>query len=157
MRLAGAAILIHFETPPKGIGCRSLTFVLYGVLGTVVFLLVFLSSILSHCARVRPKSRGRKFLTCMACISRWTGKFLGIISGLGIIAACLMQLSGGYDNCFCSSTIFGGSPNGVVSFLDASSVKASIFYKFWIGGTVMAMLSSLLYGAAIYFASPMVT
>ncbi|KAF9646666.1 hypothetical protein BDM02DRAFT_2984008 [Thelephora ganbajun] len=154
----GAAILIHLNTPPKGIGCRSLTFVVYGAAATVAFWLLLLSSALAHLARrqsIRERRSGLKtFIGYIATLTRWLGKFIAIANGFGILISCIMQFAGVYDNCFCSSTVFGGDPNGFVWFIDAD-VKGSQVYKYWIGGVAMAFGASGLYTFAIYVATPM--
>ena len=154
----GASVLIHLFTPPKGMGCRALTFVVYGSTGTVSFLLLLLSSILAHWARpqsLRGKRSGFKiFVGCIAALTRWLGKTLAILNGLGILLSCGMQFGGVYDNCFCSSTIFGGNPDGLVKFVE-QDIKGSEVYGYWIGGIVMAFFVSVLYTFAIYVATPM--
>ena len=154
----GASILIHLMTPPKGMGCRATTFIIYGALATLAFGLLLSSSVLAHLARrqsVRERRSGLKtFIGYAATFTRWLGKFIAIANGFGILISCTMQFAGTYDNCFCASTIFGGDPNGVVWFI-VGDVKASEVYKYWIGGTVMAFGASGLYAFAIYIATPM--
>ena len=154
----GAAILIHLNTPPKGIGCRATTFTVYGATATAAFLLLLFSSILAHLARrqsVREKRSGFKtFIGYTAMFTRWLGKFIAILNGFGILISCIMQFAGVYDNCFCSSTIFGGDPNGVVWFVE-EDIRGSAVYKYWIGGIIMAFGASGLYTFAIYVATPM--
>ena len=153
----GAAVLIHLNTPPKGVGCRVLTFSIYGVAGTVAFLLLLLSSVLGHSVRaqrVREKRPGLKMLVgYIATLMRWLGKTIAILNGFGILVSCTMQFAGLYDNCFCSSSIFGGDLNGLVSFT-GPNIRGSEVYASWIGGIVMAFGVSGLYIFAIYVATP---
>jgi hypothetical protein len=155
----GASILIHLNTPPKGIGCRALTFILYGVAGTLAFGLLLFSSVFAHLARRRSTREQRSGLKTAigltAALLRWLGKFIAIVNGFGILISCTLQFAGAYDNCFCSSTIFGGDPNGLVSFT-APDIKGSEVYWYWIGGTIMAFGVSALYSFAIYLAAPVV-
>ena len=44
----GPAILIAYLTPSKGIGCRTGAYIIYGVIATIAWLLLALSSCLSH-------------------------------------------------------------------------------------------------------------
>lgn len=154
----GASVLIHIFTPPKGLGCRALTFAVYGSAATVAFLLLLLSSIIAHWARPqthRGKRSGFKtFVGCIVAVMRWLGKTIAILNGLGILVACGMQFGGMYDNCFCSSTIFGGNPDGLVKFVE-QNIKGSEVYGYWIGGVAMAFIVSILYTCAIYVATPM--
>ena len=154
----GAAVLIHLNTPPKGLGCRALTFTIYGSAATVALLLLLLSSLLSHLARRQSiherRSRLKTAIGYIAALTRWSGKTIAIANGVGILLSCTMQFAGVYDNCFCSSTIFGGNPNGLVSFIE-DDVKGSEVYRYWIGGIIMAFGVSGLYTFGIYVATPM--
>jgi len=157
----GAAIIIHVKTPPVGIGCRALTLIIYGTLSTIVFLLMFLSSFLSHWAHAELPvyDLSHKVIGFIAYVLQWMGKYIGLINGLGIIGAYMMQLSGGYNNCFCSSQRFfeGGYGGDVLVFLvEQVSIPASGFYKYWVGGTAFAIGSSVFFVVALYLASPMV-
>ena len=153
----GAAVLIHLNTPPKGMGCRAMSFTVYGAAATVAFLLLLFSSILSHLARrqnVDEKRSGLEILTgYIAALTRWLGKVIAFMNGLGILLSCIMQFAGVYDSCFCSSIIFGGDPNGLVSFT-AEDIKGSEVYIYWVGGIIMAYGASDLYSFAIYVAAP---
>ena len=154
----GAAILIHLKTPPEGMGCRALTFTIYGAASTAAFLLLLLSSILAHLARrqrLREKRSGsKKLVGYIAMFTRWLGKLIAIANGFGILLSCTMQFAGAYDNCFCSSSIFWGDPNGLVSFVE-DDVKGSEVYNVWISGITTAFGVSGLYTFAIYVATPM--
>ena len=154
----GASILIHLNTPPKGLGCRALTFILYGAAATVAFFLLLFSSIVSHLVRpqsARKKRSGLKTsIGYIATLTRWLGKFIAIMNGFGILLSCLMLFAGVYDNCFCTSTTFVGDTNRLVSFIE-KDIKGSEVYRYWIGGIVMAFGMSGLYTFAIYVATPM--
>ena len=153
----GAAILIHLNTPPKGIGCRATTFTTYGAAATFAFFLLLLSSLLAHLARrqnVREmRSRSKTIIGYIAMLTRWLGKLVAVMNGLGILISCIMQFAGVYDNCFCSSTIFGGNPNGLVWFIE-EDIRGSDVYRYWIGGIIMAFGASGLYTFAMYVATP---
>ena len=154
----GAAVLIHLNTPPKGAGCRAMTFIIYGGAATAAFLILLFSSMLSHLAR-RQSVRERRswlktFVGYIAMLTRWLGKFIAIANGFGILLTCTMQFAGTYDSCCCSSNTFGGGPNGIVWFIEGD-VRGSKVYAWWIGGIVMAFGASGLYAFAVYIATPM--
>lgn len=154
----GAAILIHLNTPPKGIGCRGLTFIIFGTAGTTAFLLLLFSSVLAHLTRRQNASEKRSymktFIGCVAAFTRWLGKLIAIANAFMILASCIAQFAGVYDNCFCSSTTFVGHSSRVVAFTP-SHVQGSQVYWYWIGGTVIAFGVSGFYSFAIYIATPM--
>jgi hypothetical protein len=153
----GAAILIHLNTPPKGLGCRAMIFTFFGAAATLAFLLLLLSSILAHLARrqsvCEKRSGSKTFIGYIVTFTRWLGKVIAVMNGVGILLSCIMQFTGVYDNCFCTSTVFGGTPNGVVWFTE--DVTGNEVYKYWAGGIVMAFCVSSLYTFVIYVASPM--
>ena len=154
----GAAVLIHLNTPPKGAGCRAMTFIIYGVAAMVAFFLLLFSSILSHLAHrqnIHEKRSGLEtFVGYTAAFTRWLGKSIAIMNGFGILIACMTQFAGTYDSCYCSSHTFGGKPNGFVWFIE-EDVRGSEVYTWWIGGTTMAFGASGLYSFAVYVATPM--
>jgi len=153
----GASVLIHLNTPPKGFGCRAATFTIYGSAATASFLLLLFSSVLAHLARrqnVRERRSGLKTLIgYIAMLTRWLGKFIAIVNGFAILLSCMMQFAGLYDTCFCSSTIFGGDPNGLVWFIEQDITRSEV-YRYWIGGIIMAIGASFLYVFAMYVATP---
>ena len=153
----GAAVLIHINTPPRGTGCRAMTFLIYGVAATVAFFLLLFSSMLSHLARrqnVHEKRSGLKtFIGYAAALTRWLGKSIAIANGLGILITCMMQFAGTYDSCYCSSSTFGGKPDGIVRFIEGN-IKGSEVYMWWISGLAMAFGASGLYSFVVYVASP---
>ena len=154
----GASILIHIFTPPNGIGCRALTFLVYGAAGTISFFLLFFSSIFSHLARPQStrekRPRFKTFIGYVAILTRRLGKFIAIANGFGILVTCAMQFAGIYDSCFCSSDVFSGNLNGLVAF-PASNIRGSEVYPYWVGGIIMASVVSGLYTFSIYIATPM--
>ena len=149
----GASILIHLNTPPKGFGCRALTFATYGIAGTVAFWLLLFSSTIAHLARrqnVQENHPALNIIRHLAALTRWLGKFIAIVNGFAILVTCTMQFAGIYDSCFCSSDIFSGrDPNKRFSF-SASNIRGSDVYEYWIGGVVMAFATSGLYSFALY-------
>ena len=153
----GASIFIHLNTPPKGMSCRTLTFTIYGATATAAFLLLLLSSILSHLARCQNvherRSSLKKLIGRIAALTTWFGKFIAVMNGFGILLSCIMQFAGVYDSCFCSSDVFSGDPNGLVLFIE-EAFKGSEVYGYWVGGIIMAFGASALYALVIYVAAP---
>ena len=56
----GAALMIAYLTPTKGLGCRSGAYLLYGTNATVSWLLLAISSLFSHSAMLRYQSEKQK-------------------------------------------------------------------------------------------------
>ena len=154
----GAAVVIHYVTPPAGLGCRALSFLLYGVAGTMSFFLLLASSIFAHMSR--PHRGGgctRPWLrTCQnvgAIICRWLGKCIAIVSAVGILLVCFFQVTDAFNDCFCASTTFDKGRDSVV-FQTINYVVGPRIRRIWIGGLVMAFSTAVLFGSSIYLAKP---
>lgn len=52
------AIIIAYLTDVKGLGCRSGSYLIYGIAGTVAFVLLFASTMFSHAAMLAIQSQG---------------------------------------------------------------------------------------------------
>lgn len=128
----GAAVMIHYIAPPAGLGCRALSFLLYGAAGTLSFSLFLASSILAHMSRPG------------ATICRRLGKCVAIISAMGILLVCFFQITGVFNNCFCSSITFDKGRHPVV-VLTINYVVGPNILRIWIGGLALAFSTALLF------------
>lgn len=127
----GASILIAFLTPTVGLGCRSGSYLIYGTLGTVVWLLLLASMLLSHQVMLlyqdehlknpRMDFRSDKgyqrtwthsILCALAVSLRYLGKLIAFGNALWLMASSLMEFTGGYDNCWCTGNYVGLGKNG---------------------------------------------
>ncbi|KAJ7715531.1 hypothetical protein B0H16DRAFT_1615740 [Mycena metata] len=89
----GAAVLVAFFTPTKGIGCRSGSYLIYGVNSTLVWMLLVASSLLAH------------YLTFTVSFKGWymhtkATRFAGVLTSLNsvwLILACLFQFGSVFD------------------------------------------------------------
>ena len=155
---AGAAVMIHYIASPIGLGCRALSFLLYGAAGTLSFLLFLASSILAHMSRPLQELRYTHswLRTCQnagAIICRWLGKFIAIASAMGILLVCFFQITGAFNSCFCSSITFDKGKHPVV-VLKINYVVGSSILSIWIGGLAFAFSTVLLFGFSMYLGRP---
>ena len=154
----GAAVVIHYWKAPVGLGCRALSFFMYGVAGTLVLFLCLASSVLAHVSRPQngPVYRRPWSQMCLnggAVFCGYLGKSLAIASGLGILVVCFFQSAGTFNNCYCSSMTFGKGFGDVV-FLSINYVIAPSLVHVWIGGLIMAFSTAVLFGFSIYLGTP---
>lgn len=153
----GAAVLIHYWKPPVGLGCRTLSFLIYGATATLSMLLCVASSILAHISRPQngpaPPSWSQTCINGAAVVCGYLGKTLAIIAGLGIIAICFFQSSGLYATCFCASTTFDRGSH-LVQLLKINLVIPTSTIRVWAVGLVMAFSSATLFGFSIYLGTP---
>jgi len=147
---AGAAMVVAWFTPTKGIGCRTASYMLYASLSTLVWVMLLTSSILTHyCAARGPDGRiihdrSRQVAKFMSISLRRVGKIIAASNAVWIILACLFQFASFYDRCFCNSSVFslGSHAYNVIMLVadDISSLRTA-----WIGGFCLAAASSSIY------------
>lgn len=155
---AGAAVYIHYIAPPPGLGCRAFSFLLYGVAGTFSFFLFLTSSILAHASRPFPgsvpsRSWSRTCLETGAIVCRWLGKCVAIASAFGVLLVCFFQVTGAFNNCYCSSTTFDKGRRLVV-FTGINFVPDSKLVWLWISGLAIAFVTAILFGGSMYAGLP---
>lgn len=151
----GAAVSIHYWQPPVGLGCRTLSFLLYGAAGSVSMFFCLAGSILAHISRpldgqVHPSPR---YLDHGASFCVYMGKTFAFISGIGIIIICSFHSSGVYNNCTCASTTFDRGVYDVV-ILAVDQVVGRDTIRIWICGLAVAFATAVLFGVSIYVVAP---
>jgi len=154
----GAAIAIHYKMRPVGLGCRTLSLLMYGISGTVSFFLLLTSSILAHLSRPQSGStyrysRLRAYQNTGAILCRWLGKSLAVVAGLGILVVSFAQPLEVLNNCWCSTTTLD-IPGQLVAFHTKGYAVEWGVIKVWIGSLVMAFCTSFLFGFSIYLGNP---
>ncbi|KDR79635.1 hypothetical protein GALMADRAFT_137429 [Galerina marginata CBS 339.88] len=153
----GAAAMIVWFTPTIGLGCRSATYILYGVLSTVVWFMLVTSSILTHYSTNCPAQLfGGDFVLALrarvarllAIFLRRSGKVIATINAVWIVATGMIQFSSFYDRCYCNSSVFGLGIRAydVITLLpsDIAGMRAA-----WIGGFVLAGGATLLFAGFV--------
>ena len=154
----GAAVIIHYWKPPVGLGCRSISFLMYGVAGTLAFFLCLASSILAHISRPQRgpaylRSWSQPWLNGGAVFCRNLGQILAVISGLGILLVCFFQSTGAFTNCYCASMTFDRGAHDVAFFMVNYVITPDVI-KVWIGGLVLAFSTAVMFGFSIYLGTP---
>ncbi|KAJ7459931.1 hypothetical protein FB451DRAFT_1272047 [Mycena latifolia] len=142
----GASVLIVYFTPTVGLGCRSVAYLLYGAVATVIWALLVASSILAHYAAAHPgfPDRSQRAAAQGAVLLRRLAKLLATCNAAGIIAAFLLQFGNFFDRCYCNSDVLGLGKRAhnvmVLEGTDIAAMKAA-----WIGGVVLAVVPSGLF------------
>ena len=154
----GAAVAIHYWKAPVGLGCRAMSFLMYGVAATLSFALCLASSILAHMSRpqhnpVQWPSWSQRCMNDGAVFCGYAGKALAVSSGIGILIVCFFQSSGAFVSCYCASFTFDRGIHDVY-FLTINYVIGPSVIKVWIGGLVLAFTTAALFGFSIYLGTP---
>ena len=141
----GSATMTVFFTPTSGLGCRSGTYLLYGLVSTTVWLMFLLSSYLAHCAKLRHDNgnvpptgfNSADFAEGLAKYLRLLATFGAICNAVSVILADTFQFSKFYSTCYCNSSVLGRGArqayNIIASGYDYTQVRAG-----WIGAVVLA-------------------
>jgi hypothetical protein len=129
----GMAVIISYHTPTVGLGCRSLGFLIYGLLTTVTWLITFFT------LGVFGGYLGRFSLP------RGLSWAAHVFNGLALIGAAAIigfQLTGGMNNCFCKSSMFGAAHGaGYMDFEGTDFYKAHFNVElYWGVGTAFGAI-----------------
>ncbi|KAM6492277.1 hypothetical protein JOM56_012001 [Amanita muscaria] len=145
----GAAIMSIYLTPTRGFGCRSASFLLYGILATVVWLLLVISSVLAHSfSTSRKQGKSRKVIGALVVFFRQAAKTIAAINAAWILTSSLFQFSSIFDNCYCNAAVLGlGSKAYAVLHITPEDQKLTKAY--WTAGMMMASGTALVFIAAI--------
>jgi len=159
----GSSLLIAYLTLTIGIGCRSASYLAYGVLGTFSWICLVTSMLLSHEAMLRyqkhqerrpdtdfrhndndPGHYKRPWVHTMICaaavITRYVGKLAAVINAFWLIISSLLEFIGVYDNCFCMGDAIGlGDKGWVLLFKNGPSLVGEARGP-WIGGLTLTLV-----------------
>ncbi|KAL9038248.1 MAG: hypothetical protein Q9214_005358 [Letrouitia sp. 1 TL-2023] len=127
----GAALVIAYRTPVVGLGCQSGSYLIYGIVATMVWLTLVFSAYLSNqWSRQMETStiKSHWILGPSAVIFRLVGKSLAAANAVFLVITCVAQFTGLYDTCWCDACIpsLGHKAGWVILFAsDAQIVAAS--------------------------------
>ncbi|KAF8996106.1 hypothetical protein BDQ17DRAFT_1364729 [Cyathus striatus] len=150
----GAAVIVVWFTPTRGLGCRSGSYIAYGVLSTLAWVLLATSSFLSHYATSKLYEKtGIKFIRyiskSLAVHLRRAGKFVAMLNAIWIVISCMFQFTNFFDRCYCNSSVFGLRSRAYNVILprmeDLSGMRAA-----WIGGVGLAGGSAIIFIVFVY-------
>ncbi|KAG0697153.1 hypothetical protein DFH29DRAFT_984362 [Suillus ampliporus] len=143
---AGAATITAYFTPTTGIGCRSLSYLIYAGISTLIWIMLLMSSILAHYSAAYSHRASLSARVALA-LSRWIrrmGKLLAIANSIWVVMTCVFQYSSFYDTCFCKSSVFGRGNTAYAVIIETTS-QAVQAKAAWIGALVLACGSSLMF------------
>jgi hypothetical protein len=146
----GSAVMIAFLTPTTGLGCRSGSYILYGIISTTIWLALLLSSYLAHYARTRHHYIRRRSNFDSAAVAqglatslRRLSIFAASFNTLWIIFGCVSEFSKFYNTCYCNSSVLGrGAQNAYNTIVGSNHTHLRAA---WIGGFIFAGSCVVLY------------
>ncbi|KIK47886.1 hypothetical protein CY34DRAFT_798759 [Suillus luteus UH-Slu-Lm8-n1] len=147
----GGALIVEWFTPTVGLGCRSLSYLLYGVVSTIIWMMLLISSILAHysaASSYRASLSERVALACSHSLRRM-GKLLAIANSLWVVLMCILQYSGFYHTCFCSSNIIHRGNTAAYITIIETTTQAALAKAAWIGALFLACTSASAFVALV--------
>ncbi|KAF9786449.1 hypothetical protein BJ322DRAFT_1020477 [Thelephora terrestris] len=144
-------------TPTTGLGCRSGSYILYGIVSTMRWLILLLSSCLVHFAKPhhgrgypsRSRLNSANLAENLATFLRRLSTFAAVGNTLCIILACVFQFSDFYSACYCNSSVLGRGAqyafNIITPGYDYDGTRAA-----WIGGIMLAGGCVMLFMLALH-------
>ncbi|KAK2121997.1 hypothetical protein NOF04DRAFT_1337152 [Fusarium oxysporum II5] len=144
----GAAIIMAYYTPMIGFGCRSGSYLLYGILSTVVLFILILSMALSHQAmRMYQAEHIRPPTTNFS--KRWTVTWTHWL----FCFDCCLEFVGLFDNCWCKSCHLQFGDNGYAVLFRSNEDYQKIAEGSWIGGLSMATIVTSILCLIFFFST----
>ena len=203
----GAALMIAYLTPTKGLGCRSGAYLVYGTNATVAWSLLAMSSFFSHSAMLRYQNETQKEpradsgdqeangaavhpnvtmgpdnntyplnpigssvqpssssqllsssqprpsisaaywnwvpVQVLAPVTRYLGRFLAWANAIFLVAVCLFDFTGGFDNCWCQSDTIGLGNSAMVVLFQTAHDLEKVAGLVWGMGLMLSILVCL--------------
>ncbi|CAI9629294.1 unnamed protein product [Alternaria burnsii] len=151
--VTGSATVISYLTEVRGLGCRSGSYLLYGILATSAHVLLVASVFLSHHVMLLYQDQPKPYKTTVKFQIRWVGRlavalrFLGksmaVVNAVWIILSSVFELIGFYESCWCTGTVLGlGSRAWVVLFVSGDKMREDAEAS-WIGGLAMSLFTMI--------------
>ena len=138
----GSAIISVTFTPVVGLGCRSMSFILYGIVSTMIWLALLLSSCLTHYAKMQYDGdvvpdhgfNSANLAKGFAILLRQLSIFAAGCNALGVVLASTSQFFNSYSTCYCSSSVLGWGSEVVHRIITTGydQMKGG-----WIGGIIL--------------------
>lgn len=161
----GPAILVAYKTPSVGLGCRSGSYLLYGVLSTVTWFLLALSALLSHSVMYHEQTANNKdpeipvakhersqrvtMLCGLAVTTRLSGKTIGVCNAFWLVTNSMLEFTGSFENCWCQSDALSLRGDGWTVLYKSAADLAGASAEYWAGGLVFSL--TVIFGSMIFF------
>ena len=153
----GPAIVIAYLTEAKGLGCRSGSYLLYGVLSAVAFALFVASAAASRAALLRAQSGAAGGLTfrvlrATAVTARLAGRAVAVGNAVWIVLSSVWELVGFFDNCWCQGTQLSWGDKAWVALFKNTIELREYATASWAGGVFMSsFVMAAAYGVICLF------
>ncbi|KAF7364460.1 hypothetical protein MSAN_01107400 [Mycena sanguinolenta] len=144
----GAALYVAYKTPTVGIGCRSGSYLIYGIAATVSWVLLVISQFVSHELMKRLERNPMPTLCTtilgwLAVIIRLAGKAIAIANAGWLIASSVLEEIGVFQTCWCQTDAFQYHTTGWTPVFKGAADLRNAASDTWIGGFAWSIGVSL--------------
>ena len=152
---SGASVLIAYLTPTVGLGCRSGSYLLYGAAGTMAWIFLVASMLLSHDSMLRYQNEhtvnttldlrqykrtiAHSTICCAAVVFRYLGKLLVVANSIWLVLSSLFEYIGFYSLCWCEANGFGMRDKGYILLFKSAEDLRNSAKPPWGGGVAMSI------------------
>ncbi|KAF8142888.1 hypothetical protein K438DRAFT_661490 [Mycena galopus ATCC 62051] len=146
----GVAVFVAYSTPSVGIGCRSGSYLIYGLAATVSWLVLVVSNLLSHAVMqkvVRDPDARIGSIGWLAIGTRLGGKTLAICNAMWLVASSVMGDIGVFQSCWCQTGSLQYRQSGWAPVFKGQQDLSNVAQSIWIGGFIWSIAVCLIAGA----------
>ncbi|KAG6861176.1 hypothetical protein C0995_002983 [Termitomyces sp. Mi166 len=142
---AGGAMIIDLYTPTYGLGCRTGSYLLYGWVGTLSWILLVISTFLCHYSITTTHSYKTAHIARQLSIAlRSIGQVFSFCNAIWIVLSCVFQFSNFYDRCWCNSSVIGLGAKAY-NVIEITWDEVPFMRAWWIIGVAIAAGSASIY------------
>jgi len=152
----GAAVLIMFNTPTRGLGCRSGSYLVYALASTVVWFIMVLSSLFAHYADSQPDSKATLAGAIQSRLDAdqsrqlsvtlsTSGKVLATLNTFWVLCCTTLQFANVFNTCYCNSAVTGLGADKAFNVLSLTREDRAYVAGVWEGGVIMTLVSAGLF------------
>ncbi|KAJ7217528.1 hypothetical protein C8J57DRAFT_1598487 [Mycena rebaudengoi] len=144
----GSALFAAWMTPTIGLGCHSGSFILYGALSTLSFLVLLLGEILQQFYHPTTSHLPlQEKIGFFAVVCRRVGKLFAWFNAFMFISVDVLTFANVLDNCFCESSVLGLGFNGGYNTIYYASMH---LLNWWVTAVVVASVSAAVFWFSIF-------
>ncbi|KAJ7136746.1 hypothetical protein C8R44DRAFT_767806 [Mycena epipterygia] len=149
----GAAIYVAYNTPAVGLGCRSGSYLIYGIAATLSWAMLVFSHLVSHAFMQRfeqdperPRTAVMNALAGLAVITRFTGKAIAISNAVWLVVSSVLEDIGTFQTCWCQTDAIQYGANGWTPVFKGAVDLRATAGGVWIGRFIFSIAVSVLVG-----------
>jgi hypothetical protein len=156
----GSGVLTAYLIPVVGISCRSGGWLVYGAIGTLIWILLVISAQMSarwsrqNWIRMRsadhppPPPMSLRLLGSTAVVIRLLAKFLAILNTVWILLTSFFEFSGFFSRCWCNADVLSyGAQRAWILVFPSNEVIARVSTAALGGGLALSTIVMILSGA----------